>query len=238
MKQIMEYSYNTDIIYLIQCSMPKRRLNQWQLGLSNKPLHSAIPPFAASLFNSTTWSLLWLVVRVYVGYKWLESGLGKLSNPAWAVTGEALKGFWTRAVMIPEAPARPAISFDWYRAFLQTLLDSGSYVWFSKLVMVGEILIGIAPDPGHLYRHRGLLWRLYELELYDGRHRQHQPGTLLPLDPADPGLEDGWMVGPGPLDLTGNRHPLAARQGIFKRYRPVIHYSSKKRVCGRPQTLF
>ncbi|RPJ40190.1 MAG: DoxX family membrane protein, partial [Chloroflexi bacterium] len=102
------------------------------------------PPFAASLFNSTTWSLLWLVVRVYVGFQWLESGLGKLSNPAWAVTGEALKGFWTRAVMVPDAPARAPISFDWYRVFLQTLLDSGSYVWFAKLVMVGEVLIGIA----------------------------------------------------------------------------------------------
>ena len=45
--------------------------------------------------------------------------------------------------MIPAAPAHPAITFDWYRVFLQTLLDSGSYVWFSKLIVAGEILIGI-----------------------------------------------------------------------------------------------
>ena len=102
------------------------------------------PPIAEKLFNSTTWAVLWLVVRLYVGYQWLSSGLGKLSNPAWVGTGEALKGFWARAVLIPEAPARPAISFDWYRAFIQTLLDSGAHVWFAKLVVAGEILIGIA----------------------------------------------------------------------------------------------
>lgn len=102
------------------------------------------PPLVTKLFNSTTWALLWLVVRLYVGYQWLHSGLGKLSNPAWTVTGEALKGFWAKAVLIPDAPARPAISFEWYRAFIQGMLDSGSYVWFSKLVVAGELLIGIA----------------------------------------------------------------------------------------------
>lgn len=102
------------------------------------------PPFAAKILNSTTFALVWLVIRLYVGYQWLHSGLEKMSNPAWVVTGEALKGFWTRAVLIPDAPARPAIAYDWYRAFLQGLLSSGSYVWFAKLVAVGELLIGIA----------------------------------------------------------------------------------------------
>ena len=102
------------------------------------------PPIATKLFNSTAWAVLWLVIRLYVGYQWLSSGLGKLSNPAWVGTGEALKGFWTKAVLIPEAPARPAIAFDWYRSFLQVLLDSNSHVWFAKLVVAGEILIGIA----------------------------------------------------------------------------------------------
>ena len=86
------------------------------------------PPIAEKLLNSTSFALVWLVVRLYVGYQWLSSGLGKLSNPAWTVTGEALQGFWARAVAIPEAPARPAITYDWYRAFLQGLLDRKSVV--------------------------------------------------------------------------------------------------------------
>ena len=102
------------------------------------------PPAVRHLFSSTRWAWLWLVVRLYVGYTWLTSGLGKFSNPAWMQTGEALKAFWTRAVAIPEAPARPAIAFDWYRTFIQSMLDNGSYAWFAKLVVVGEILLGLA----------------------------------------------------------------------------------------------
>ncbi len=102
------------------------------------------PPIANALFNSTRWSWLWLIARLYLGYSWLTSGLGKLSNPAWTQTGAALKGFWTNAVLIPEPPGRPAISFDWYRSFLQAMLDSGAYTWFSKLIIAGELLVGIA----------------------------------------------------------------------------------------------
>jgi len=102
------------------------------------------PPIAQALFGNTRWAWIWLIVRLYVGYTWLTSGWGKFSNPAWVQTGEALKGFWQRAVAIPEAPARPLIAFDWYRAFLQSLLDSGSYTWFAKLIVAGEILIGLA----------------------------------------------------------------------------------------------
>jgi thiosulfate dehydrogenase [quinone] large subunit len=101
------------------------------------------PPAARSLFGSPKWAWLWLIARVYVGYTWFNSGLGKVSNPAWMQTGDALKGFWERAVLVPEAPARPAIAFDWYRAFIQSLLDSGAYTWFAKLVVVGELLVGI-----------------------------------------------------------------------------------------------
>ena len=101
-------------------------------------------PIARALFSDTRWAWLWLIIRLYVGYTWITSGWGKLSSPAWVQTGEALKGFWTRAVTIPEAPARPLIAFGWYRAFLQSLLDSGSYTWFAKLIVAGEILIGLA----------------------------------------------------------------------------------------------
>lgn len=102
------------------------------------------PPFARDLFDNTRWSWLWLILRLYLGYSWLESGLGKLANPAWTQSGEALRGFWERAVAIPEAPARPAIAFDWYRTFIQSLLDAQAYTWFSKLIMAGELLVGIA----------------------------------------------------------------------------------------------
>jgi thiosulfate dehydrogenase (quinone) large subunit len=69
--------------------------------------------------------------------------LHKLSSPDWMQTGVALKGYWAHAVLIPEAPAKPAINYDWYRAFIQSMLDNQSYVWFAKLVAVGEFLVGL-----------------------------------------------------------------------------------------------
>ena len=101
------------------------------------------PPFAKLLFSDTRFAWIWVVIRVLLGLSWLDAASHKLSSPAWMETGEALKGFWTAAVQIPEQ-GRPAIAYDWYRGFLQGMLDSGSYVWFAKLVAVGELMIGFA----------------------------------------------------------------------------------------------
>lgn len=108
------------------------------------PIAFTDPPFAQALFGSTRWAWLWLVVRIYVGYVWLTSGLSKVGNPAWMQTGEALKGFWERAVVVPDPPARAPIAFGWYRAFIQALLDGEHYTWFAKLVVMGELLVGVA----------------------------------------------------------------------------------------------
>ena len=101
------------------------------------------PPFAHALFNTTKFAWLFAILRVYLGYAWLSSGWGKINNPKWVGTGEALQGFWANAVRIPEE-GRPPIAFDWYRSFIQFMLDNGWYTWFAKLVAYGEVLIGIA----------------------------------------------------------------------------------------------
>ncbi len=101
------------------------------------------PGFIRTLFNDTRLAIFWLIVRVWVGYQWIEAGLHKIESAAWVGTGDALKGYWLGAVAIP-AEGRPAISFDWYRSFLQFLLDTQSYTWFAKLVSYGELIVGIA----------------------------------------------------------------------------------------------
>ena len=101
------------------------------------------PPFARFLFNDLRMSVVWLVLRLWLGYKWIDAGLHKIENPAWVQTGEALKGFWSGIVVVP-ADGRPPIAFDWYRNFIQTLLDAQAYTWFAKLVAYGEVIIGIA----------------------------------------------------------------------------------------------
>jgi thiosulfate dehydrogenase (quinone) large subunit len=101
------------------------------------------PPIARFLFQDTRASWLWLAVRLFLAYQWLTSGLRKLGDAAWMDGGQALLTSWQRAVAVPDAPARPQITFDWYRAFIQYLIDTGSHVWFAKLVVFGEVAIGL-----------------------------------------------------------------------------------------------
>ncbi len=101
------------------------------------------PPFVQKLTSHPLAAWLWLPLRIYLGWQWLEAGIHKVEDVKWVGTGEALMGFWQRAVAIPEG-GRPAITYDWYRAFLQSMLDAQAYTWFAKLVAYGEVLIGIA----------------------------------------------------------------------------------------------
>jgi thiosulfate dehydrogenase [quinone] large subunit len=102
------------------------------------------PPFSRFLFNDIRTAPLWFLVRLYVGWAWIDAGLHKLQDPKWMDTGTALQGFWTNAVKAPPDVARAPITYDWYRGFLQFLLDNGTYTWFAKLVATGEFLVGVA----------------------------------------------------------------------------------------------
>lgn len=101
------------------------------------------PPLAKSLFNNIVAAWLWLPLRIWLGWQWIDASLHKLNSPAWVQTGDALKGFWMGSVVIP-AEGRPAISFGWYRGFIQALLNAEAYTWFGKVVAYGELLVGIA----------------------------------------------------------------------------------------------
>ena len=111
--------------------------------LTRKGQTLEVPSFINLLFSDKRFSILWLAVRLWLGWQWIEAGWHKVTNPAWMQTGEALKGFWMGAVQIP-AEGRPPIAFDWYRTFLQAGLDAQAYTWFAKVVAVSEVLIGVA----------------------------------------------------------------------------------------------
>lgn len=86
---------------------------------------------------------LWLPLRLWLGWQWFLSGRHKVADEAWTGTGAALRMFWEHAVAIP-ATGRPPVAFDWYRAFLQMMLDANAQTWFADLVAWGELLVGIA----------------------------------------------------------------------------------------------
>ncbi len=102
------------------------------------------PPLAHLVFSTTTFAWLWAIVRIYLGYQWITAGWHKLTGGGWIDGGTALQGYWTKAAAIPAAPAKPAITYDWYRAFIQFMLDNGWYSWFAPLVAFGEFMIGVA----------------------------------------------------------------------------------------------
>jgi thiosulfate dehydrogenase [quinone] large subunit len=101
------------------------------------------PPFWRLLTGNVYWGLFWLPIRFFVGHEWFAAGTHKVVDPAWTQSGEALAGFLQGAVAMPEPPARPRITYDWYRDFLQFLLDREAATWFAPLVAWGEVLVGL-----------------------------------------------------------------------------------------------
>lgn len=99
------------------------------------------PPLAHFLFKDTRAAWLWLPLRLYLGWSWLQHGLEKVTNPAWTESGQALAGFWGNAVT---TDPKPVITVPWYREFIETMLGAQAYTWFSDLVVYGEMLVGVA----------------------------------------------------------------------------------------------
>ena len=102
------------------------------------------PAFTRFLFSNPRAGLFWLPIRLFVGFQWLEAGWHKVNDPAWvgADAGTAILGFWNNAVAIPEE-GRPSITYEWYRTFLQFLIDNNLNVLFSYLISFGELLVGV-----------------------------------------------------------------------------------------------
>jgi thiosulfate dehydrogenase [quinone] large subunit len=100
------------------------------------------PAFARYLFSNTRAGLLWLPIRIFLGFEWLVAGYDKLTGTGWVDGGASLLGFWTNAVKIP-ATGKPPITFEWYRGFLQFLIDNHAQGWFAWLVTLGEMAVGI-----------------------------------------------------------------------------------------------
>ena len=174
-------------------------------------------PFIKFMFSNTKMAWLWLVVRVYVGYQWVNASLHKLSAPEWMQTGDALKGYWMHAVSIPEAPAKPPINFEWYRSFIQSMLDSQTYVWFAKLIAIGEFVVGIALIIGLFVGLAAFFGGVMNLQFPSCRVPEFWSCPADPGNPAGGRLEDRGAPGSQLLYSQAFRHLLAAGSGFEKK---------------------
>ncbi|HLZ30064.1 MAG TPA: DoxX family membrane protein [Chloroflexota bacterium] len=101
------------------------------------------PPIARFFFQNTIMAWLWLAVRVYVGLDFVVAGWHKFTTPAWMDgSGTGIMGFWKGALGTTPAGA-PVITFDWYRGFLQFLVDTNSAGWFGYVIVFGELAVGL-----------------------------------------------------------------------------------------------
>lgn len=90
----------------------------------------------------TLWRVVFGLMRIWLGFQWLEAGLGKVTNPAWVgdKAGVAITGFFKGAIA-KAVGDHPAVQ-PWYAAFLQNVaLPNAKF--FSYLVAFGETLVGL-----------------------------------------------------------------------------------------------
>jgi thiosulfate dehydrogenase [quinone] large subunit len=116
---------------------------------STQPGQVDDPSLWKLFLGNTYFAILWMPLRFFVGQEWLSAGEHKVRDDAWMSGGSALKGYWTNATAVPEQ-GRPAITYGWFREFLNYMLEHEWYTWFAKIIAVGEVLIGIGLIVGAL----------------------------------------------------------------------------------------
>lgn len=98
-------------------------------------------PVSHFLFNDTRSALLWLIVRLYVGYTWVNAGWGKVNSSAWTGenAGTAVSGFINGALSKAEEGKDVT---GWYASFLENVALPNAKL-FSFVVAYGELLVGL-----------------------------------------------------------------------------------------------
>jgi thiosulfate dehydrogenase (quinone) large subunit len=98
------------------------------------------------LFRSSAAGLIWLVVRLWLGYQWANAGYQKIwgseRSAFWFGGGAGVKGFATAGIT-GSATGKGGASYGWWAGFLHNfVLPNAS--WIAKVIAISEVAIGIA----------------------------------------------------------------------------------------------
>ena len=108
------------------------------------------PGWYSFFFGNLAMAPIWTLARIYVGWQWLQAGWHKIDGDGWInQDGAGLQSFWTRIVSIPQQGSAP-IKYDWYRDFIQFMLDHEWYTWFAWIIAFGEFAVGLGLITGTL----------------------------------------------------------------------------------------
>ncbi|GFP26356.1 thiosulfate dehydrogenase [quinone] large subunit [Candidatus Hakubella thermalkaliphila] len=83
------------------------------------------------------------LIRVWLGYIWVNSALGKVASPVWTGNqrGTAVSGF-LQGALAQATGERPAV-LGWYADFIRVVAMPNA-TFFSYLIPFGELLVGLA----------------------------------------------------------------------------------------------
>lgn len=109
----------------------------------------AVSPFTYFFIADKRSAWLWLIIRLYLGWEWLQAGWEKMQDPTWvgSQSGQALSGF-VQGALAQTGGAHPNVQW-WYAWFLTHTVPNHLVAW-SYLVTYGEVLVGVALILGFL----------------------------------------------------------------------------------------
>ena len=171
----------------------------------------------AWLFSSTAAAWIWLVVRVYLGYEWINAGWPKLfgsEKDAWIGDGSAVRGYMEFATQQLSQGDHPALAYGWYQSFLEWIVDSGAYTTVAWIVAVGEVAVGVALILGAFTGIAAFLGVVMNFSYMFAGSAGVNPlfailGILLVL-----AWRNAGYYGAGPLAVAVVRHADAARHDV------------------------
>ena len=100
-------------------------------------------PLSRFIFADTRMAWFWLIVRIYVGWQWLDAGWDKIQSPAWfgSEAGAAMAKFLGGALQ-KTSGAHPDVQ-SWYAWFIENLaLPNAEFL--ANLISIGEVAVGMA----------------------------------------------------------------------------------------------
>jgi len=97
------------------------------------------------LFRSNYASVIWVAVRLYFGYWWLNAGYQKIWGSEkmafWYGGGAGVLGFAKAGVAANSTPYG-AVAYGWWAAFLHNFVMPNAS-WIARLISISECAIGI-----------------------------------------------------------------------------------------------
>jgi hypothetical protein len=113
--------------------------------------HIPEPRIARFLFADTRMAPVWLILRLWLGYQWIQAAWGKWAEGGWVGkgAGEAVKGF-AQGAIAQTTGEHPQVT-GWYADFLENVVElphAGRQRYFFRLAGGHQASIELADHRG------------------------------------------------------------------------------------------